>query len=217
MRSHSASVSARWIGGSGGTTPTRQPLCCCQRTAGGVTAGGNRLVRPAPVRPCQPEGAARLVSRHRQDQAARFRHGERDQAGSSAPFFHGLLAPGGVAHHDQEGMCQQAERHEAVPCRPGAHLVLIHAHLPFRLREAFLDLPARVAHPHQLLLGRPRRAVGEPVRIRARIVRIATDEQPAPHARSHIPRESARHSQRRGVRRGESARPVAPRGCVARR
>src|SRR5215217_5889737 len=48
---------------------------------------------------------------------------------------------GGPTDHDQIGVRQQAERHEAVPCRPGAHLVLVHPHLPLRLRDACFDLP----------------------------------------------------------------------------
>jgi hypothetical protein len=56
------------------------------RTTGGVTASGNCLVCPPPPRPVESEGPLRVGSGHRQDQAAHFRHGERDQAGSSAPF-----------------------------------------------------------------------------------------------------------------------------------
>lgn len=57
-----------------------------QRTAGGVTARSHHLVRPAPVRPGQSERSTRLVSCHREDQAAGFRYGEWDQAGIIAPF-----------------------------------------------------------------------------------------------------------------------------------
>ena len=62
--------------------------------------------------------------------------------GSAPPFPAGLFPPGGLARDDQVGVRQQAERGVAVPGVPFAHLVLVQADLPLRLRQALLDLPA---------------------------------------------------------------------------
>ncbi|MDF3042568.1 MAG: hypothetical protein K0Q71_5274 [Thermomicrobiales bacterium] len=55
---------------------------------------------------------------------------------------------------------QQTERRVAAPGVPCARLVLARADLALRLREALLDLPAALAHAHQLLNRRRFRAIG---------------------------------------------------------
>ena len=56
-------------------------------TPRGVTARGNRLVGPAPPRPCEPERPLLGGFAQSQDQPAHLRHRERNQVGINAPFW----------------------------------------------------------------------------------------------------------------------------------
>ena len=81
--------------------------------------------------------------------------------GSGPPLFGRLVPAGGEAGHGQVGVGEQGQGDEAVPGRPGAHLVLVEAHLALRLGEPLLHLPPHAADPHQLLLRRALRPVGD--------------------------------------------------------
>src|SRR5689334_24390973 len=68
-----------------------------------------------------------------------------------------------------------------VPGLPLTHLVLVEADLALRLREAFLNLPARGAYADQLRLNRPFWAERQKVRMLAWVLGITPHEQPATH------------------------------------
>lgn len=163
-------VAAHRVGTLGGRRGTvRRPLLC-----------------PSPPRPTQTERPLLVGYGHRQHQPTHVRHGERDHAGIIAPFSaasscRAVARTTTMPPRGYPGVREQTERHEAVPCRPCAHLVLIYADLAFCLREAFFDLPAGIAYPYQLLLRGLFRAGCKPVHMLTRNVRVAADEQPAAH------------------------------------
>ena len=140
MRAHRASVRSRAGPPRTWTVSVPDGVGLLARPARGVAAPGHRLV-PAPKGgPGEAEAEAFGWLGQRQQQAADFRHGERDQAGS-APFLLGVgVAPGDF----QIGMGQQREGDVAIPGRPLAHLVVVEAHRAFGVLEAGLDRPA---HP----------------------------------------------------------------------